>query len=408
MVQRRDELETALVQKFGSWEVTEERTLVPKRPNKTKGYEVGVPVIIHKTKTIQFNPGSREHCTKVLMEAGWVPEKLTPSGKPQLDEAVLETIKLPAAQLLIDYLIVQKRLGQLADGAKGWLRLVRNGKVHASYNCTSGTVTFRSSHSNPNIAQVPKVQYGPSKELLRGVDGAWGYECRELFGVPRGWLLVGADMAGCQLRALGHYAAYFDGGAYATAVTDGDVHMMHLDACRPHVKTRDAMKTTIYAFIFGAMDGKLGSTNGGSRQLGSKIRKALLSKVPGLGKADKALKMASKKGYIKAIDGRKVYTKQERLALNYALQSFEAIVCKTWLVSFYDQMHALGYGFGWDGDFVICGWVHDELQVACRQGLETQVGELLVKCAKAAGDPYKVKVKLDSSYKVGSNWAETH
>jgi DNA polymerase I len=406
MVERRDELEKQLVAKFGTWEVVEERTLIPKRDNKTKGYMTGVPVVIQKTKVVQFNPGSRDHCAKVLMEAGWEPEVFTPSGKPKLDEAVLETIKVPEAQLLIDYLIVQKRLGQLADGDKGWLKLVRNGRIHASYNI-GGTVTFRASHGNPNIAQVPKVQ-ATKEGILRGVDGGWGYECRELFTVPKGWRLVGADMAGCQLRALGDYAAQYDGGKYAEIVATGDVHTYHLEACAPHVKTRDAMKTTIYAYCFGAMDGKLGKINGGSKALGTKIRQRLLSKIPALGEVDKRLKLQSAKGYIRGLDGRRIYVKQDRLALNYALQSWEAIVCKTWMVLFFNNMERRGYRFGWDGDFVIVGWVHDELQVAVRQGLETEVGDMLVRLAKRVQEFYKLKVALDSSYKVGNNWAETH
>ena len=408
MVQRRDELEKQLIAKFGSWEVVTERTLVPRRPNKTKGYMTGVPVVIQDRKTVTFNPGSRDHCIKVLMEAGWEPDvkNKTPGGKPKLDEKVLETINAPEAQLLIDYLIVQKRLGQLADGDKGWLKLVRNGKVHASYNI-AGTVTFRSSHSNPNIAQVPKVK-ATKTGVLRGEAGGWGYECRELFTVPHGWKLVGADMASCQLRALGHYAAYFDGGKYAQIVTDGDVHTYHMEACDGLIATRDAAKTTIYAYIFGAQDGKLGSTNGGNKAKGTKIRQALLSKIPALGKVDQSMKLASKKGYLKGLDGRKVYTKQERVALNYALQSWEAIICKTWLVSFYGLMSNRGYQFGWDKDYVIVGWIHDEIQVACREDLAETVGKTLVSCAKLAGDPYKIKVKLDSSYTIGNNWAETH
>lgn len=412
-MQRRDDLEKALVQKFGSWEVPTTRTLVPKRDNKARGYTKDVPVEITKVKTVVFNPGSRDHCTKVLMEAGWAPDPedkkaWTPGGKPKLDEKVLETINVPQAQQLIDYLIVQKRLGQLADGDKGWLKLVtQEGKIHATYNCTSGTVTFRASHGNPNIAQVPKVKSGKQGVLL-GEVGGWGYECRQLFTVPRGWRLIGADMAGCQLRALGHYAAEFDGGAYAHAVTDGDVHTMHLEACRPYVKTRDNAKTTIYAYIFGAGDGKLGSTNGGGRQLGSKIRKALLSKVPGLGKADAKLQTEAQRGYIIGLDGRKVFAKQQRVALNYALQSWEAIICKTWLVSFYEACTKAGLKFGYDGDYVIVGWIHDEIQVAAKAKYAEKIGQALVKYAKKAGEAYDIKVRLDSSYKVGNNWAETH
>lgn len=357
------------------------------------------------------------------MELGWKPEATTASGKPKLDEAVLETIDLPEAQTLIDYMLITKRLGQLADGDKGWLRLVHNGKIHTTYNI-AGTTTFRSSHGNPNIAQVPKVR-ATKQGVLYGVSGGWGYECRELFKVPPTWLLVGADMASCQLRALGHYVAKFDGGDYARIVVDGDIHQYHLDACSPLVKSRDDMKNTGYAYLFGAMDKKLGNMNGGNESLGKSIRQRLLTRVKGLGDADGAVQKEVKaKGYLVGLDGRRIYctslikdktTKKvigskpdPRKALNYQLQSWEAIICKRWIVDFYDYMQANGYVFGWDGDYVIVGYIHDELQVAARESLAETVGKALVHCAIHAGDHYNIRVKLGSDYKIGSNWAETH
>jgi len=90
------------------------------------------------------------------------------------------------------------------------------------------------------------------------------------------------------------------------------------------------------------------------------------------------------------------------------IQSCGAILCKRWVVDAVFDLLSQGLKHGWDGDFVVCLWVHDEIQVACRKGLAKKVGEVLVKHAKAAGYPYGFRVPLHSSYSVGRSWADTH
>ncbi len=94
--------------------------------------------------------------------------------------------------------------------------------------------------------------------------------------------------------------------------------------------------------------------------------------------------------------------------MNFALSSAEAILCKTWAVSAYDEMLSRGYKFGWDGDFTFMGWIHDELQCAARAGLEQELGDVLVKSAIAAGEKLDFRVPLASEYKIGQTWADTH
>jgi DNA polymerase I-like protein with 3'-5' exonuclease and polymerase domains len=392
LVEKRDVLEASLVDKFGSWQEIDKQ-FVAKRDNKVRGFKKGDTVT--NWKTVVFNPGSRVHIEKKLREAGWEPEEFTDKGRAKLDGDTMENIKLPEAQDLIDYLLIQKRLGQLSDGDNGWLRLVdENGLLHSRYN-PMGTVTSRAAHSKPNIGQVPNSSalYGP--------------ECRALFGVPLGWKLVGADMAGAQLRILGHWMSYIDKGAYGRIVVDGDVHTFHKDAAAPDIKTRDDSKTTIYALIFGAFAPKIGKINGLGAAGGKRILNNLMSKIPALGKITKAVKEACKKGFLKTLDGRRVPIRSDHSALNFLIQSSEAVLCKTWLCNAYDALCAK-YQWGYSGDFVIAGFIHDELQVACREEIADDVGEILVKYARNAGESYNFRVRLDSDYKVGNNWQETH
>jgi DNA polymerase-1 len=393
LVGRRDALEKVLIEKFGTWKEID-RQFVAKRDNKPRGIVKGQTVTTWKDVT--FNPGSRVHIEKKLREAGWEPEEFTPTGRAKINDDTLERLDLPEAKDLIEYLLIQKRLGQISDGDNGWLRVVDGqGLIHCSYN-PMGTMHSRASHHNPNIGQVPNAHslYGP--------------ECRNLFNVPKGWRLVGADMAGAQLRCLAHYIASFDNGAYGRIVTEGDIHTYHMEAASPLIKCRDDAKTTIYAKLFGATATKIGKINGVSSKQGQHVLDLLATKIPALGKLEKAVKEASKKKWLKGLDGRRVPVASDRLALNYLVTSCEAILCKTWMVNWFDEMQAMGYTHGWDGDFVLVGWVHDELQVAVRYGLEAKVGELLVHHAKHAGDVYGFKVALKGDYKVGDTWKETH
>jgi hypothetical protein len=112
----------------------------------------------------------------------------------------------------------------LVDGDGAWLKKVdSDGLIHGSMN-PMGTPHSRASHYSPNLAQVPKVQK------------LYGKECRSLFGGHHksgpGWVQVGADMSGLQQRALGHYLAPIDGGAYGEMVVSEDIHWVYAQARR--------------------------------------------------------------------------------------------------------------------------------------------------------------------------------
>ena len=164
-----------------------------------------------KTKTIPFNPASRQQIADRLMRRGWEPTVFTDSGEPKVDETVLESIDMPEAKLLKEYLLLNKRIGQIATGKQAWLKLEKNGRLHGRVN-HMGAVTSRCTHANPNLGQVPSV------------GAEYGKECRSLFVAPKGYSLLGADASGLELRCLAHYMAKYDNGNYANVVLDGDVH----------------------------------------------------------------------------------------------------------------------------------------------------------------------------------------
>src|SRR3546814_14083127 len=75
-------------------------------------------------------------------------------------------------------------------------------------------------------------------------------------------------------------------------------------------------------------------------------------------------------------------------ALNSLLQSAGAVICKQWICDAEDALVAAGLKHGWDGDFVFLGFIHDEIQLGVRKGLEDKVSAILIDAARRAGDPF--------------------
>lgn len=185
----------------------------------------------------EFNPGSRQHIVRALLEMGWKPAKFTESGQPKVDDEILAGLTYRHVDKLRDYLLITKRLSQL----ESWLDNCKRGRIHGSVN-TNGAVTGRMTHANPNLAQVPAVQCDDSGVLL-GYAGGWGYEMRQLFTAGPGRVLVGCDASGLELRMLAHYMGRYDGGEYADTVVNGDIHSKNQEAAG--LPTRKNAKTFI-------------------------------------------------------------------------------------------------------------------------------------------------------------------
>ena len=349
------------------------------------------PTIIElktKTKTIPFNPASRQQIADRLMKRGWKPEAFTETGDPKVDETVLSGIDMPEAKLLSEYLMLNKRIGQLATGKQAWLKLEKKGKIHGRVN-HMGAVTSRCTHSNPNTAQIPSV------------GAPYGKECRELFIAPRGYSLLGADASGLELRCLAHYMAAYDGGAYADVVLNGDIHTANQEAAG--LESRNQAKTFIYGFLYGSGDEKTGQIIGKGAKEGKAIKKKFLKKLPALKLLKDAVsKAADERGWVKGLDGRIIPVRHSHASLNTLLQSSGALVCKTWYVFVADALKKAKL------DARIVAFIHDEVQVVVKKGQEDEAGRVILKCMRDVEDHFKFRCRLDSEYKYGSNWADTH
>jgi len=392
LAQRRADIERELKDIFKSWEV-QLPDFIPARDNKAKGYIKGVPV--KRFKTVEFNPNSRDHIADRLIDLyGWEPTEFTDGGKPKVDEKVISQLDYPPCELIGEYLMIQKRIGQLAEGDQAWLKLVKDGKLHGSIN-TNGAVTGRATHAYPNISQVPSA------------NAPYGMECRSLFTVPEGWVLAAADASGLELRCLAHFMAKWDGGKYGEVLLTGDIHTMNQEAAG--LPTRAAAKSFIYALAYGAGDAKIGSIIGKDARAGKAIKNKFFSKIPALKKLRDAVGTASKRGYLLGLDGRQLYCRSEHSSLNTLLQGAGAILCKQWLIMLEDDLQAQGFVHGWDGDYCFCAWSHDEVQIACRnEEIAETVMETATACVTKSGEHFNFRCPLAGEAKKGKHWGETH
>lgn len=395
MVDEREKLRRELVGLFPNWKVRLP-DFIPARNNKTQGYIAGVPV--ERWKEMEFNPSSRDHIADRLTDKyGWNPSDWTAGGKPTIDDEVLCQLPYPEAQKLARSFLLDKRIGSLSEGKQAWLNLEKNGKIHASYN-TNGTPHGRASHSRPNISAVPKL------------SSEFGRECRALFAAPPGWVLLGADQQGIQLRCLASdLFGAGDEGRYRDLVLDGDPHSANQEAAG--LPDRDRAKTFIYAFLFGAQAPLIGQIAGGGAKLGKSLMQSFTKRTPGLetliGVVQEA---ATTRGFLKGIDGRKVPVRSPHSALNYRLASQEAVICKRWGCDWDEELRNRGLKHGWDGDFAFVIWSHDEYQVAVRNDptIIEIVRSVAIETGRAAGDPYNFKCPTDVEVKTGANWSLTH
>jgi len=379
---------------------------VPKRDNRSRGYTAGVPV--WRPKLTPFNPGSRQDIAERLKEKyNWEPTEFTDKGVPKVDEDVLNQLDYPEAKDLSRFFLLQKRIGQLAEGNNAWLKLVQpDGRIHG-HVITNGAVTGRCTHTHPNMAQVPAV----------GVP--WGAEFRSLFYAPDGWSVLGADASGLELRCLAHYMARYDGGAYAQKILEGDIHWHNAQALglvgkdetkdpnnEHHMWARNKVaKRFIYAFMYGAGDGKLGEIVGGDETKGAELRKTFLRALPAMRiLIDKVKQTAKERGYLLGIDKRRLPVRSQHSALNTLLQSAGAIAIKKATCILWDDLRAEGLN-----QYVQqVAHVHDEYQLLVKKGYEEDVGRIAVDAFRRAGEYFHFRIPLDGEYKVGRNWAETH
>ena len=330
-----------------------------------------------------FNPASRKQIGERLMELGWEPTKKTDKGNVIVDEDVLSTIDMDEAKLISEYLLLQKRHTQIAS----WVEAAEtDGRVHGRVQ-TLRTVTGRMAHTSPNMAQVPAV-YSP-----------FGKECRSCWTVqnPETHSLGGTDASGLELRGLAHF---MDDQNFVNEILNGDVHTANQKMAG--LQNRDQAKTFIYALMYGAGAAKIGLIVGGDSKTGENLISKFMSNMPKFNLLKKKLTEASESGMIRGLDGRLLHIRSPHASLNTLIQGSGAVICKQWLVQMIDKIQESGV------DAKLVASVHDEYQFEVANDDTEKFGEITNTAIKEVQDIYDLKCPLDSEFKIGKNWAETH
>lgn len=425
---KREEIRRKLQERFPPWHDAE--TFTPKVNNKKLGYVKGVPVT--KVKVGEFTPSNRFHIARAFREhLGWEPTEFNEDGSPKTDEETLGLLPYPEAKLVVEYLVLSKLLGYIANGNEAWLKHVTPaGRIHGGVDSV-GAHTFRMTHSRPNLGQVPK-------------DGEYGLDCRDLFEAPvvNGvqWQMTGIDADALEGRVQAHYLTPLDGGAFLKTILEGkkedgsDLHSLNCrrigrDPYKEYLRGgtmlsgRDTLKEFYYALIYGAGGEQLGVILGvhgpktkvrgrivdlAAKEAGEEAMEKLLREFPAL----RILREGVQKKWsitkrLTAIDGRPLYPRTRNATLNTLFQSAGAIAMKVALVIFDDSLQGRGFVPGVDYEFLLN--VHDEWQVGHRPEIAGDVARLGTEAIARAGEVLNLRCPLvGTASKPGHSWKDTH
>jgi DNA polymerase III epsilon subunit-like protein len=291
---------------------------------------------------------------------------------------------------------------------EGLLKLIRpDGKIASVVNTLA--VTGRATHRN--IVNIPKA------------GSFYGKQMRQMFTSRDGYTLVGTDSAGNQLRQL---AGRMNNPIYTQALIDGkkedgsDNHS--LTAKIGELESRDLAKNVMYCLLFGGGDAKLAKTAKKPIGSGGILRDKLYRGLDGLGDLVEKLtkewkntatqrynpkfgKMEYANGTITGLDGRPITVPSEHQLLVYLLQSDEAIQMSR---AYCMTAERLAARYVWGVDYGIVGWIHDEIQIECREDIADDVGSICRDAIRDAGEFYNISCPHAGESATGRNWYETH
>jgi DNA polymerase-1 len=333
-----------------------------------------------KDRVTVFNVGSRQQIAQRLQDRGVKFTKKTEKGSIIVDEGTLKDIDLPEAQLIAEYLMIQKRVGLLDS----WIDNVKDDeRVHGRV-ITNGAVTGRMTHQKPNMGQIPSI------------NSEYGADCRKLWTVDDGNVLCGTDLAGIELRCLAHYMQDDD---WTEELLNGDIHQKNAEAAGI---TRPQAKTLIYATLYGAGPSKIGSIVGGGTREGQEVLSRFYSNTPALSRLMEKVKKVASKGYVPGLDGRRIIVRSEHAALNSLLQGCGAIIAKQWCIEAHKTFKRLSLPVRQ------VAFVHDEIQIETAERYGEQVASIMITSARKAGEVLGFRCPVDAESKIGNNWFDTH
>lgn len=397
--------------------------------NSTKyGYRKGEP--FQKVKVIPFNPRSGDHVASFLItKYGWEPAELTKTGKPKVTYEILRHLPYVEAPLLARIQVLMDRIGLVSTERVAWLKCVKNGRIHGGI-IHNGTNTHRCRHFQPNLGNIPSPK------------SLWGKTMRKLFMARKGTMMLGIDFDGLEMRMLADALWPYDGGAFYEMAFNGskeqgtDAHSLNLKVAKEILRqagfkmvseklTRDKIKTTFYAYLYGAWPRKIGQTActgldihpAKFKRIGVAIKEAFEKNIKGLSDLIKDLEATYEECLankvwptLEGLDGRRIPVRKKSALLNTLLQARGAIAAKWACVRLLIESERLGFRVGefW--------WpvlhVHDEIEIEVTENADreriTKFEQLVVECFADVSRRFGLKVEIIGSLSKGKRWSDTH
>lgn len=364
---------------------------------------------------VSFRPvdlDSNKEVKQFLLDLGWEPKEWNTNNagertSPKLSkDDPFEGIDGKLGKLIVRRVQCKQRRGVI----EGWVNLIRDdGRISAEVAGIATTARIR----HKGIVNVP------------GSDAFFGKQMRRMFCTQPGWVLVGCDSAGNQVRQL---AARMGDDDFTKSVLYGrsedgtDLHSVNQR--KAGLPTRTLAKNFFYGCImFGAGDPKTAKICKTTVAKAKELKDNYFKKLPKLRQLIDKLeaywqktarhvfnakwnRMEYRDGYIVGLDGRPILVESPHKILAFQMQSDEAIQMAAAYVWFHKQMEKRGYE--WKKDYGTVIWMHDEYQVECRPEIAKEVGELMAESIAWAGRFFDIQVPHAGEYKIGKNWMETH
>ena len=154
----------------------------------------------YEDKRYVFNLKSNDHLIELICNTwGYVTPEKTETGKPQIDDEFLESIK---SKSVIEKLLDFKKLNKLLSTyVEGILERQIDGVIYTSM-LQFGTTSGRFSSRNPNLQNQPRIKdedSGLSPLVLQYVNAI-----RKGFVAPQGYKVVNADYASLEPVCFAH------------------------------------------------------------------------------------------------------------------------------------------------------------------------------------------------------------
>lgn len=398
-----------------------------KKPFKKDGsYAVTTQRYFEGTSLLQYvgGPFSRVRIRRIsldstvelkdfLLAQGWEPAAWnTKDGKktsPKLSkDDPFDGVQGSVGRLLAKRVVCKHRLSTL----NGWRMALRpDGRLSPRVNGIA--TTGRLKHAG--IVNVPNPDSG----------SFFAKYMRQCFIAKPGWVMVGCDSKGNQMRQL---AARMQDDEFTYAVLHGtkeegtDLHSLNMK--RANIQYRNVAKNFFYGCIlFGAGDPKTAKILQCDIDIAKRMKEEYFKEMPKLKKvlddlSEEWMKTAKQvynpkwnrveytNGEITGLDGRPIVVEYEKDLLAYALQSDEAIQMAVAYVKLHDWAEKKGWKLKKDWSMLI--WMHDEFQMESRPEIADELGKLAARAIKWAGEYLKIQCPHDGDYAIGDSWYGTH